>query len=1175
MPGLSSQDFQLLLEATPHPYLILRPDAAFTIVAVNDRYLAATGTERNAMIGHGLFDIFPDNPDDTSGSGVSDLRASLNRVVADHRQDVMGVQKYDIPLRDGSGRFEVKYWSPVNTPVADPAGGMAFIIHHVEDVTEFILNRERAKEEAAERLGKVEARADRMEAEVLHRAAEVKASNRALKHAMEALEHREAELAQLNARLTELDQAKTAFFANVSHEFRTPLTLILGPLEALLAEEGEHDPVRAAASLQVAYRNVLRLTKLVNTLLDFSRIEAGHSQVSGESIDLAALTADLASNFHSACEQAGLNLTVDCPPLPQPISVDRDMWEKIVLNLLSNAFKFTFQGEIAIRLRTVGDKAELQVQDTGTGIPASEMAHIFERFHRVKGARGRSFEGSGIGLALVRELVERHGGTIRAESEIGRGSCFIVQIPIERDLPSATSTPPRDAPPGHAPPLARAFVEEALRWLPNADSFAETEPLGALSATVAADILVADDNADMRAYLAELLRKAGHSVRTVSNGDEALAATLAKHPDLILLDVMMPGMDGFAVLKVLRENHKTAGLPIILLSARAGEDARIEGLGAGADDYLIKPFHARELVARIDGALRLAAARRDATEALRRAATVFDNTSEAILVTDAERNIVSVNRAYTAISGFTTEEVLGKNPRLQQSGRHDQAFYERLWHCLEHSGHWQGEIWNRRKNGEIYPSWENISVVKNEQGRIANYVSIFSDISAIKAAEEQLRQLAHCDSLTGLPNRLMFVNALPKTLKRAPRHQKKVALLFLDLDRFKLINDTLGHAAGDQLLREVAGRLQQCVRDEDLVARLGGDEFTIVLEEVNAPEDVSIVARKIVAALAEPIFIQQRKIVTSTSIGISIYPDDADNADDLAKAADAAMYRAKARGRNTFEFYTAQLTADALRHLAVEHDLRDALANQQFELYYQPQIELVTGRLAGVEALLRWRHPTQGMMLPSEFITIAEESGLIQPIGVWVMKEACKQAAAWLTAGIAPLRMAINISSRQLLHDHLLPSLTEAIHTAGLDPANVCVELEITEGILQAVESAPILQELKKLGVTIAIDDFGTGYSSLSRIKHLPIDTLKIDQGFIHNLPDDVDNTAITTAIISLAHNLGLTVIAEGIENEAQLSFLRSQGCAIGQGHLFSQAVPAADILQFSGHFKQRHDNES
>lgn len=852
------------------------------------------------------------------------------------------------------------------------------------------------------------------------------------------------------------------------------------------------------------------------------------------------------------------------------------MWEKIALNLLSNAFKFTFEGEIAVRLRAMDGKAELQVRDTGTGIPARELSHIFERFHRVEGARGRSFEGSGIGLALVHELVELHGGTIQVESEIGHGSCFTVRIPLQTALPIASEPPSTNS-----TSVARAFVEEAMRWLPDAASAdaaiepADADPSGTLSAAAPATLLIADDNADMRSYLRDLLSEAGHCVHTTSNGDEALAASLALAPDLILADVMMPGMDGFALLKALRERPQTSGLPIILLSARAGEEARIEGLAAGADDYLVKPFHARELVARIDGTLRLARARRDATEALRQAAAVFNNTSEAILVTDSERNIVSVNGAYTKISGFTMDEVRGKNPRLQKSGRHDNAFYEQLWQNLEHNGHWQGEMWNRRKNGEIYPSWENISVVKDEQGRVANYVSIFSDISAIKAAEEQLRQLAHCDSLTGLPNRLMFANALSKTLKRAPRHQKKVALLFLDLDRFKLINDTLGHAAGDELLQEVARRLQRCVRDEDLVARLGGDEFTIVLEEINEPEDVSAVARKIIVALAEPIFIQQRNIVTSTSIGISIYPTDADNAEDLAKAADAAMYRAKARGRNTFEFYTAQLTADALRHLAVEHDLREALVNQQFELYYQPQVDLATGRIIGVEALLRWHHPVQGLMLPDEFIRVAEESGLIQPIGVWVMREACKQAAAWLMAGIAPLRMAINISSRQLLHDHLLPSLTQAIHESGLDPANICIELEITEGILQAIECAPILQDLKTLGVTIAIDDFGTGYSSLSRIKHLPIDTLKIDKGFIHDIPDDVDDKAISATIISMAHNLGLKVIAEGVENEAQLSFLRSQGCAFGQGHLFSPAVPAADIAELSVRFKLDDSTEA
>lgn len=1290
--ALPAIPFRLLFESSPHPYLVLYPDAVFTIAAVNDRYLVVTGTERAAIVGRGLFDVFPDNPDNHSGTGASDLRASLQRVVRDGVQDIMGIQKYDIPHSgDAAGGFEVRYWSPVNTPVFDAERRIAYIIHHVEDITDFILTREQVSRESAAQIEKVEKRAERMEAEVLRRATEVKDANRQLKTAMEELERREAELARLNTRLQELDHAKTEFFANVSHEFRTPLTLLLGPIEDLLGQSyslPESTPDNRVL-LEIAYRNALRLLKLVNSLLDFSRLEAGRAAPVWKATDLASCTAGLASSFQSLFEQADLELVVDCQPLPQPVEVDRDMWEKIVLNLVSNAFKFTWQGRIDVRLRAVEGDAELTVTDTGVGIPAHELPHIFERFHRVEGAHGRTYEGSGIGLALVQDLVHLHGASIRVASEPGRGSCFTVRIPmgITHNVKNV-STDAAEQAPATSRSLMRAFVEEALQWIPDADAFGIAPHERASAPGRRGRIVVADDNTDMRAYIRRLLEDAGYAVVAVANAQAALAICTASPPDLLLSDIMMPGMDGFALLQHIRAHSNTAGLPVILLSALAGEEARIEGLSSGADDYLIKPFPARELVARVEGMIRLAQARQEAQEAtrklaeeiedlydnapcgyhsldaegvitrmnktelawigysaveligvkhfadllspvsrdifeedfrhlkqegffhdreydlvrrdgsilpvlasasairdadgryvlsritvfdyterrrieesLRQAAAVFSNTNEGIIVADHEQRIVNVNPAFSRITGFELDDVLGRTPHLLQSGRHDKSFYENMTQMLASTGQWQGEIWNRRKDGEIYPAWENISVVRDEHGRINRYVSIFSNISAIKDAQARMAHLAHHDALTGLPNRLLLAANLDRAMEHAKRHGKKIGMFLLDLDRFKLINDTLGHAAGDLLLQTVAQRLQQCVRAEDTVARLGGDEFAIIVNELEEADSAAPLAGKIIQSIAEPLSLPEKEIVTSTSIGISIYPDHASTADDLLKTADAAMYQAKARGRNTYRFYTEEMTSEAASHLALETGLRHALTAGEFELHYQPQIALASGVIVGAEALLRWRHPTRGLLPPDEFIPAAEESGLIEAIGDWVLNAALSQAVNWSSQRLTPLRIAINVSGRQLLYNHMINAIGAAMQRHQPLAKGVTLELEITENMLSSFERcAEAFFHLKGNGMTIAIDDFGTGYSSLSRLKHLAVDTLKIDKAFIRDIPVAADNTSITSAIIAMAHGLGLKVIAEGVEHEEQLAFLRQHDCDEAQGYAISRAVSAQEM---------------
>jgi len=596
-------DFRLLFEGSPDILLVLLPDAPrFTMVAATDARFAATHTTRETL-GQGLFEVFPDNPNDQEATGTNNLRASLERVLATRAADTMAVQKYDIRGPDGS--FQTKYWSPKNIPLLSASGEVAYILHRVEDVTDLVQASEVGQE--------LRDRTRQMEREVITRSRELADANRSLREA--------------NDKLGELDATKTAFFSNVSHEFRTPLTLILGPVERAVASP---EAALSGADLSAVHRNALRMLRLVNSLLDFSRIEAGRLVASYAPTDLGAFTAGLVGAFQSLFEEAGLELVIECPPLPEPVYVDRAHWEKVVMNLVQNAFKFTFEGTVAVRQRWLGDRVELSVSDTGTGIPEAELPRVFERFHRVAGARGRSFEGSGIGLALVHELVRLHGGEVRVQSEVGRGTTFFVVIPAgAAHLPAdrlsnepAFAAETLDAASGH--------VLEAKQWMstnePSAsgatpidattDGSGSEQPLPSTS-NARARVLVADDNADMREYLQRLL--APHwEIQTVADGRAALHAALAAPPDLVLSDVMMPELDGVSLHAALRADPRTKTVPVILISARAGEEARLAGLETGVDDYLVKPFAAREVVTRVRTHLEMARVRREAYLELQR-----------------------------------------------------------------------------------------------------------------------------------------------------------------------------------------------------------------------------------------------------------------------------------------------------------------------------------------------------------------------------------------------------------------------------------------------------------------------------------------------------------------------------------------------------------------------------
>ena len=687
----------------------------------------------------------------------------------------------------------------------------------------------------------------------------------------------------------------------------------------------------------------------------------------------------------------------------------------------------------------------------------------------------------------------------------------------------------------------------------------EPEPLHAAPVAPAKPLLLLVDDLPTNLQLLVALLKADYRIKTATSGAAALELAGRRNdpPDLILLDVMMPGMSGIEVLRHLRADSTTHEIPVIFVSADTSEQTQLDGLALGADDYLTKPVVGTVLRARVKNIL----ARKRNERQLRLAAHVFDYSGEAILITDRDNRIIEANPAFARLTGYHADEVRGLNPRILSSGRHSREQYLELWRTVKERGFWQGELWDRHKNGETEPRLVTISTVCNPHGEIDYHIATFSDIREQKATEERIRRIAYHDALTGLPNRLHLSAALDQALSQAQRQATEVALLFIDMDRFKLINDTLGHHVGDELLVEVAQRLKACVRDSDIVARLGGDEFVVAITGLQEDLGAASVASKILAALGQPYSIANRALHSSPSIGISIYPTDGSDAATLMKHADAAMYHAKELGRNQVQYFKQALNLQAQRRLELETDLRAALAANQFELHYQPKFCVHSQTIRGVEALLRWPHPRLGLVPPLQIIPLAEETGQIDAIGHWVLEQACAQLAAWREQGIGDLSMSINLSAQQLRSPQLLDTVRQTLARHGLREGEI--EFEITESVAMTnpEQAIGVLHALRALGVRLAIDDFGTGYSSLAYLKHLPIQCLKVDKSFVRDIETDHNDAAICAATIALAHQLGLEVVAEGVETEAQRAFLAEQhGCDHLQGYLIGRPVPAATL---------------
>ncbi len=547
---------------------------------------------------------------------------------------------------------------------------------------------------------------------------------------------------------------------------------------------------------------------------------------------------------------------------------------------------------------------------------------------------------------------------------------------------------------------------------------------------------------------------------------------------------------------------------------------------------------------------------------------VFENTTEGIIITNSEAKIISVNSSFSKITGYTFDEIKNKTPNILKSGKQDTTFYKNLWNELIEKDSWEGEIWNRKKNGEIYPEWLNISTVRDLKGKILNYVALFSDISKIKKSNEKIEFLAHHDPLTGLPNRLLLKARLNKSIETSKKENKKLALIFIDIDNFKLINDTYGHSIGDNIINLVASRLQNSVRKDDTISRIGGDEFILVIEDINELSHIEKVAQSIMDNFSKPIKMHEYLFDVTLSMGISIYPHDGYNDEDLIKHADTAMYSAKNLGKNQYQFYKNEMTNEIFEKLIMKQELNEAINNNQFEVYYQPQIDLKTNKIIGAEALIRWNHRNLGLVYPDDFIPYAEDSKQIIQIGRFVLQKACSfmkklQKIKILEDGV----MAINISNVQIKFDNILELIKNELENSKLEAKFLEIELSENYVMDDAEESLSILNSLKDLGVKLAIDDFGTGYSSLNYLKQFPIDKLKIDRSFVRDFTIDSKDTAIVKALISLGNGLGIKTIAEGVEKEKQKEILLQEGCSQIQGWYYAKALKENDFIEFVKNF--------
>ena len=655
-------------------------------------------------------------------------------------------------------------------------------------------------------------------------------------------------------------------------------------------------------------------------------------------------------------------------------------------------------------------------------------------------------------------------------------------------------------------------------------------------------------------------------LETHPDAESALEAYRREPAQILLLDWLLPGMDGLELTRQIRQIPDSEDVQILIVTGRDESDNLAQALEAGANDYLEKPVQPAHLKVRLEIAIRNLRILETKRQSERRGALmlqVFDNSLHGILITNTENRIIYTNRAFSRITGYAPEEALGEQPNFLSSGFHSAAFYDKMWHSVREAGSWKGEIWNKRKDGEVYPEWLEIYTVLNESQELTNYMAHFVDISQKKQNEEQLRYLASYDTLTGLPNRSHFIEILSRALLKAREEKTRGAILYLDLDRFQVVNDTLSHGSGDLLLRDLSQRLRNLMGPTDVLSRTGGDEFAILLEIIDSVDEAVQIIERIKKDFASPFVVDGQEIYVSASTGICIFPDDGTDSDALLRNVDMAMYRAKESGRNTYHFYSPDTNTRAFEHLALEASLRRAIEKEEFVLFFQPLIDASTLKTIAAESLIRWNHPELGMVSPARFTPVAEETGLIVPMGKIVLKKACQTFVDLMNTNLGLEHIAVNVSARQFFQSGFLDEIDEVLASTNM-PAN-SLELELTESaFIQDVDrTVELLDALRSRGIRLAIDDFGTGFSSLSYLKRFPLDTLKVDQSFVRDIHRSADDLAIVRAIIALANVMKLRIVGEGIETQDHSRILREEGCNILQGYLYARPMPAEELKTF------------
>jgi diguanylate cyclase (GGDEF)-like protein/PAS domain S-box-containing protein len=674
-------------------------------------------------------------------------------------------------------------------------------------------------------------------------------------------------------------------------------------------------------------------------------------------------------------------------------------------------------------------------------------------------------------------------------------------------------------------------------------------------------ILVVDDDDGQRLLAGAALRQGGFAVVEAGDGEQALVAFQREQPDIVLLDVMMPEMDGFAVCEALRQLPGGQYCPIVLVTGLDDVESIERAYEVGATDFITKPIQWLVLHHRVRYILRAS----QTEETIRKLSWVVERNPISILITDTRGIIEYANPKFSQVSGYSLEEIRGNTPYFLQTSTLSAEEYQRLQQAIAIGGVWQGELCSRHKDGEFFWEVAHVSAIRDTSGAITHFVWLREHITTRKQAEERTRLLDHYDDLTQLPNRVMLQERLREAIETARRHAQMVAVMFLDLDQFKHINDTLGHRVGDLLLRETARRLRDSLRHndsisraraetplpQDLLARLGGDKFVVLLTPVGHVDEVTQVARHLLAALAKPFVIEGHEVRIGCGMGIALFPRDGTAMESLLRNADIALHHAKNQGRNHYQFHSEEVNGPVVPRMVLEDQLRKALGNRELSMHYQPRVALASGRIVGVEALLRWSNPELGMVSPLDFIPVAEEAGLMIPIGEWVLRTVCNQALAWKKEGLSIPRMAVNLSAWQIADSRFLEQVTQILAETGLSPT--LLEFEITESLLMRDNALEILKALKRMGIELTVDDFGTGYSSPAHLCRFPIDRLKIDRSFVRDISHEEGQGTVAAAIVGMARGLRLGVVAEGVETDAQLEFLRALQCDEIQGYYFSR----------------------